>query len=73
VKDLKKSARHSIVWLALAGIICGIVSFVIFYIALLALITGEIVPNMNSIIEIIPRALWFTSWNCGFYTLRLNF
>ena len=55
---LKNSARYSMVWLALAGVICGIVSFIIFYIAL---ITGEIVPDMNSLIEIIPRALWWGS------------
>ena len=58
---LKISARYSMVWLALSGVICGIVSFIIFYTALLALITGEIVPNMNSLIEITPRALWWGS------------
>ena len=51
VKDLKNSARHSIVWLALTGIICGIFSFLFFYVTLSALITGEIVPNMNSLAE----------------------
>jgi membrane associated rhomboid family serine protease len=58
---LKKSNRHSIVWLVFSGIICGIVAFGIFLLALLALITGVIVPDMNSLMEIIPGALWWGS------------
>ena len=58
---LKKSTRYSIVWLVLSGIICGIFWFVIFYLVLLALMTGVIVPNMNSLIELIPRAIWWGS------------
>jgi len=58
---LKIYDRHSIVWLVFSGIICGIVAFVIFLLTLLALITGVIVPDINSLIEVIPRALWWGS------------